>query len=455
MKMPKRPPILSPQEARESLMAPLVSPALGAMLHPYVKGTSTGQYLHWDKFRFQKLETDHNQDRLWTYIRVMRRTSATDLALMQKDQVPFSFNETTTIRKQLHFVDSHARGSLEGKASALMHSDGERYLVRSLIEEPFSSSTLEGAVATRDVARQMVEEDRRPANIDERMVLNNYHAMQFIKEHKNDPLSPELIFELHDIITDGTLEKPEQAGIFRSDTDNIVVGDDFGEVFHRPPTADELPARLESLCSFANQEAEAYIHPIIKAIILHFMIGYDHPFYDGNGRMARALFYWSVLHDDYWLLEYISISSVILEAPTQYGLAYLYTETDEGDLTYFLEHQMSVLEKSLKRLHEYVERKQEELTDLSWRLDELYTDNALNLRQKQLLQEAAKTPTKIYKIAAHQEIHGISRITATKDIEEMVLLGLMTKTKVGREHHYKVKANLAKLLAPALQGRQS
>ena len=63
--------------------------------------------------------------------------------------------------------------------------------------------------------------------------------------------------------------------------------------------------------------AGGFIHPMIRSIILHFWLAYDHPFVDGNGRTARALFYWSMLRHGYWLFEFISISQIILKGPDQ------------------------------------------------------------------------------------------------------------------------------------------
>ena len=60
------------------------------------------------------------------------------------------------------------------------------------------------------------------------------------------------------------------------------------------------------------------------------MFGYDHYFADGNGRIARTSFYWSMLHHGYWLAEYLAISKILRAAPGRYGDSYQYTE-DDGD----------------------------------------------------------------------------------------------------------------------------
>ena len=93
------------------------------------------------------------------------------------------------------------------------------------------------------------------------------------------------------------------------------------------------------------------------------MMGWIHPFVDGNGRTARALFYWSMAKSGYWLIEFTSISRVIKKAPAQYAKAYLYTESDDNDLTYFIEHQLNVICEAIKALHTYLAKKTREIAD--------------------------------------------------------------------------------------------
>ena len=68
--------------------------------------------------------------------------------------------------------------------------------------------------------------------------------------------------------------------------------------------------------------------PVLRATLpaIHFMVGYDHYFEDGNGRTARAFFYWSMLRQGYWLAEFLSISRVLRAAPARYARSFLLTE---------------------------------------------------------------------------------------------------------------------------------
>jgi Fic family protein len=165
------------------------------------------------------------------------------------------------------------------------------------MEEAITSSQLEGAVTTREVAKKMLAEGRKPRDRSERMIANNYVTMRRIVELKDKPLTPELVFQVHREISEDALDIADGAGRFRRAEEDINVSDMEGTVFHTPPRAGELPARLQSMCDFANGVTPGFfVHPVIRGIILHFWLAYDHPFVDGNGRTARALFYWQMLH---------------------------------------------------------------------------------------------------------------------------------------------------------------
>lgn len=296
----------------------------------------------------------------------------------------------------------------------------------------------------------MINENKPPATLDERMVLNNYRAIEFIKSRTSDPLTPNLVHDLHKIITDGTLENPAKAGAFRTDADDINVVDSVtGDILHRPPPSGELHDRLKNLCAFANgaESEEKFVHPVLRAIILHFMLAYDHPYVDGNGRTARALFYWSVVRDGYWLLEYVSISQVIRLAPVKYGEAFLHVETDASDLTYFLNHQLETISKALDGLGAYIRQKQAEAADINEALAGRSMRDRLNHRQLALLQDAVRNAASVYSIADHQKINAVSYLTARSDLEELAKIGFFVKSKRGNASQYRPSKDLRRRIA--------
>lgn len=407
-----------------------------------------GSYPHWEKLKRISPPSGLTHEEHWVAVKMARNQARRSVKLRQKSGDVFWFTEPSCVRAQLSHLDLHAGGSLSSKGHELTPSDSDRYLARSLIEEPFSSSVLEGAATTRQAARRMIEGGVVPRTKDELMVLNNYRAMRYVKQIKDEELTPDIIIKIHKIITEGTMDNPGDCGRLRDDKDNVTVEDDItGEVLHFPPPSIELPKRLQEICNFANEPSDKanFIHPIIKAIILHFMIGYDHPFCDGNGRTARALFYWYVVKCGYWILEYVSISKSISAAPSQYGKAYLHTESDFGDLTYFIINQLDVLDASLNDLHTYIETRREKLQQFEIALG----DQNINHRQSFLLNEAARSRIRNIDINKHQSIHKVSYLTARNDLEALTSLGYFRKIKRGRSNLYiPIQSLVEKLTRP-------
>ncbi|PKM09015.1 MAG: Fic family protein [Gammaproteobacteria bacterium HGW-Gammaproteobacteria-4] len=410
-----------------------------------------GRYLHWDKLRHLPAPDGLTSEQWWLGIKLARHKNFKSLPLRDRNGAAFQYSLPAIVHKELHWLDRNASGSIQAESVIANPQTRDTYLIRSLIEEAISSSQLEGASTTQNVAKEMIRQAREPRDRSERMILNNYQAMRRIREFRDEPLTPSLVFELQRILTDGTLDSDDQAGRLRRADEPIQVVDNVSHVvLHVPPPAEQLPARLQALCDFANadatreEDANTFLHPVVKAIALHFMLGYDHPFCDGNGRTARALFYWSMAREGYWLAEFISISTIIKASPAQYGKAYLHTETDDNDLTYFLIHQLEVIHKAVTALHGFLRRKVQEISDA----EQMLTRNArlkgrLNFRQLALLRHALKHPRFAYVIDEHQNSHGISYDVARKDLLFMAdELKLLTKTKEGKRYLFVVPADI-------------
>jgi Fic family protein len=410
-----------------------------------------GRYLHWDKLRHLPPPEDLTPEQWWLGIKLARRKNFKPLPLRDRRGQPFQYGLPAVAQKELHWLDRHASGSIQAESAITDPQTRNTYLIRSLIEEAISSSQLEGASTTQNVAKEMIRQAREPRDKSERMILNNYEAMRFIRESRNDPLTPSLVFELQRILTKDTLDSDDQAGRFRRADEPLQVVDNVSHVvLHVPPPAEELPTRLQALCDFANADSEqegdpgTFLHPVIRAIALHFMLGYDHPFCDGNGRTARALFYWAMTRQDYWLAEFISISTIIKTSPAQYGKAYLHTESDDNDLTYFLIHQLEVIHKAITALHLFLKKKVRGINEA----EQMLTQNPrlkgrLNFRQLALLRHALKHPRFAYVIDEHQNSHGISYDVARKDLLFMAdELRLLTKTKDGKRYLFVVPEDI-------------
>jgi Fic family protein len=395
-----------------------------------------GRYLHWDQLRHRTPPADLNHEAWWAGVKLARQSLLKGLPLVDKHGRPIQFAVPDPVHRALHRIDIQAAGSVAMPAPLVSADERDRYLVSSLIEEAITSSQLEGASTTQAVAKDMLRSGRAPRDRSEQMILNNFHAMQAVRELKDDPLTPERILEIHRIVVEDTLDDPGAAGRLRKPGEDVKVMDaQHSTVLHDPPDAESLPQRLQHLCDFANGtlDSEPFVHPVIRAILLHFMLGYDHPFVDGNGRAARALFYWRMARSGYWLMEYVSISRLLRNAPARYARAYLYTETDHNDATYFLIHQLDVIEQAIQALHDYLARKTREQAVAETLLRQSpRLSGRLNHRQVALLSHALRHADHGYTVESHRRSHQITPQTARTDLLNLVDLGLLEKSKRGR-----------------------
>jgi len=383
------------------------------------------RYLYWSELK-HRIGNKTKREYAWALMKLLR---SNNYEMFNLNGIHMKYSLLPEFNKRLHFFDKNLAGNIQIKGKSLNLQ--ESYIISSLMEEAIASSQLEGAATTRKVAKAMLREKRRPKNNSEKMIVNNYETMKYIVENKDKKLSKEFIIEIQRIVTKGTLDDQKDEGRFR-DNDEIIVGNDE-DIAHIPPTYKEISRLLNEFCDFANESSKEFIHPIIKGCILHFLMGYIHPFNDGNGRTARSIFYWYMLSQGYWLFEYMAISKRILRSRKNYDLSYLYTEYDDMDLTYFINYNIRAIEDSLNDMIEYIHKQQEEQR----KTKEIIRKNPdLNLRQALILEEFMKNPLKTFTIKEIMETYGIAYQTARTDLLLLDKKGVISKKISGKTFVY-------------------
>ena len=394
------------------------------------EATQKKRYFCWDELQYRPSPAGLNSATWWAGIKLHRQLGRLPVPLCDAQGKAFTFSLMPQILSLLHDVDNHF--------GILPHSaDGKKKYITyhsAITDEAIMSSVLEGAVVTRAEAQEMLRQNRPALNEHERMVRNNYQTMKYLLSKRQQDLTPDTVLDLHRQMTEDTLDTPAMCGCLRSAADNVRVENTItGEVIHTPPPAEQLPERLEQMCAFANGEG-GYIHPVLRAVILHFWLAYDHPFVDGNGRTARALFYWAMIRGGYDMVEYISISREIDRHPKRYYLSFQKTEWDEGDLNYFI----------FDQLHTIIEAVQ----TLKWGGaepdNELYAGEdiepyglEMNPRQKAFLQRIQKLPPGAsYSITAYCDEFKVVRQTARTDLGALVQAGVLSCRKQGKQFLY-------------------
>lgn len=166
------------------------------------------------------------------------------------------------------------------------------------------------------------------------------------------------------------------------------------------------------------------------------MLGWLHPFTDGNGRTARALFYWYMLKKGYSMIEFLSISRIIKDTKNQYEKAYLYAEMDENDLSYFITYHLKTITKAYQSLKEYIAIKQKEVVQSAIFLK----IPLVNERMAQLLKIVHDDAHKILNSKEVEKLFAVSNFTARADLNMLVELGFLEKVQVNKVKQQFVKS---------------
>lgn len=407
----ENPPKVEMHELLESLATPLNEDIAS------VVDKINEEYEYWDTIKYKRCPKGCSAKNLWTHVKASRTKSA--IRVWPKYNIVLGL--TNHMQRMCHEFDMNFGGAC-GTSSIIPNDSKEHYLVSSLMEEAIFSSQMEGASTTRQAAKEMLRKRMTPKDKSQQMIANNYQTIQFVVQHQDTPLTVELLQHIHHLMTENTLENPEDAGRFRTNDEVVVENGITHEIVHRPPSHTEIPSFVNDLCTFFNEkQSQVFIHPIIRGIIIHFMIAYMHPFVDGNGRTARALFYWYMLKQKYWLMEYLSVSKVIAKSKKSYEKSFLYTEADNNDMGYFVAYNLRMLALSFKQLQDYLKRKQEERKAANAFLQL----GDLNARQAQIIKMFVDNPKEVITVKDIQSRFLISATTAKGDIMGLLARGLI------------------------------
>ena len=399
------------------------------------------RYLYWSDVKY-RMPSNMTGVELWSKVKSVR--NLTDVKIWSQNNIHFSL--TNTMQRLCHEFDMNFGGSWG--ASKIFPDDRttqELYLISSIMEEAIASSQMEGAVTTREAAKEMLRKKISPRDKSQRMILNNYNTINFIRDHANEKLTPALVMQIHGMMTENALDVPDAAGRLRRDDENIVVGNGItGEIVHTPPSAECLNEFVDHLCAFFNDEnTEIFVHPIIRAITIHFLVGYYHPFADGNGRTARALFYWYMMKSNYWLVQYLSISRIIKGSKKSYEKAFLYSEADGNDIGYFIQYNLDVLLKSFDALSRYIKRKNNEKK----KAEKLLHLGNITERQSQILSMCIENPDIVLVSTDIVGKFGVTPNTAKSDLRKLTEKSYLSEISLnGRTKGYVRSENFDKLI---------
>ena len=441
MKTPVPPPYRL-GELRERVIASLADadderrlPIIGVL----AGGLDDPEYRPWEYYcRAEPVPEGLTREEWWYAVRAARASTARPTPFVMKDGTRLTFNLPDRFLQLNEEITAQARGQVELPGEVATQGVRDRYLINSLYEEAITSSQMEGASTTRRDAKKMLREKKDPRTRSERMILNNFLALEYVRAHLGEELTPAFICGVHRIVTDGTLDEAEDAGrLQRQGEERIRIYESEGQdqLLHVPPPAEELPERLKRLCDFANgvgEYATQYVPPLVRALVVHFMMGYDHYFVDGNGRTARVIAQWVMLREGFFLMDFVPVSRLLRKAPAQYARSFLEVEQDEGDLTYFLIWHAQIILRGIRELYDYLARKSREMDQVK----QLLRSTDLNNRQIGMIEEALRDPSITVTAAAHADKFRVTPQTAHADLRGLEDGGYLMRVKRGRSFEW-------------------
>jgi Fic family protein len=308
----------------------------------------------------------------------------------------------------------------------------EAFFMDSTIEEAITSAIYEGAHSTRAQAQQLIASGNKPKNKDEWMLVNNFRAMNWVQQHRDEAVSEELILQLHRIVTENTMEGDDVnfSGKFRND--KIFVGPHEG-VEHA-----HIRQAIAEAITLTTQNPR-YIHPLIRGILVHYFIAYIHPFFDGNGRTARALFYFKAMRNKLDYIQLLSVSAYLKEHGSQYEKAFEKVVSNDFDVTYFIDFCLDSIHSALTAVSKKV--------SYLLRVNALREQLGLSPNQVGLLQRMALQRFRTVSSEEYAAQISMSREAARQELKALAEHGLIDEAKSGKKLVYRInKAKLESLV---------
>ncbi len=354
-----------------------------------------------------------------------RKSTGLPIPLTDQKNMNFWFNMTKEISDNIHMIEKSAVNDLFRSVPEDLEAS---VIAEALIDEAFNSSVIEGAFSTKRRTKEIIENQLQPSNKSEVMIVNNYQALLYIMDHIDEPLNEDAILSIYRILTKNTLDESDIVEKYRTDT--VYVMDTRKQMItYTAPDHTKVQGLMDSLLEFINYNNE--FHPVIKACIIHFYFVYIHPFFDGNGRTARAISYMYLLQNGYSFFKFFSISSVINDEKNKYYDSIEDTENYDSDMTYFIKYYSSMIVRSISKVTKNFEK------EFGRKLVDLTLDRAhivLGKRQEKIINFMITAEKNILTISDYQKKFKVSYETARSDLMELEVLGFFKKSKKGKKY---------------------
>lgn len=322
--------------------------------------------------------------------------------LVGKDGELITYRKTDRIKELLKEINDRVNnlGSLEGSEE------------RALIEEAYSTNTIEGADTT--VAETVkLRKGKRPTNKSQQMVYNTLNTIDSLEINKFNFTQKE-IMNVWDSLTYKVLDNEEIRGdLYRCG--EVVIHNSLNKTVFEAPSYIKVPMMMDLLEEYIKENSDE--DDIIKSIIIHYYLVYIHPFCDGNGRISRLLLSTYLIKKGYDIFNNVSITSEVLEDRSRYYKSLRDSENEYNDITPFIEFYLESINKVLDRYSRGF--------DVGLR-------SRLNSNQTRFIVGAKKHKIRTVSVSEYSKKWNISEDEARGDLTELEDAELLTKVSEGR-----------------------
>jgi Uncharacterized conserved protein len=356
---------------------------------------------------------------IWPEELELRKSKGIMLPLHSFDGKQYWYCQTDGIVKKIDSLSEKARAN-----EAQIEEPEDNY---ALIDEAYYSSAIEGAYSTRQEARNLIQNRKKPKDLSEKMIINNYSALKFVLDNLDSSINESIILEIGRKLTEGTLEKGLKFG-YRDG--GVQVISPSQEIVYTAPDKKYIMPMMHELIAFIN---EPYVNPIIKAAVTHIFFVTVHPFFDGNGRTARALSYMILLKEGYQIFRNCPISGLMENERSGYYKSIQASQNIENgyDFTYFIEYYSKMLLRSIEKADEEIKNRQQ-LNRIITAFDD-GTDNRIVKGAQWLIESDIESIT----ADKWSKKFKVSFETARTDLMKLEKEGLLIKETVGRKIIYR------------------
>lgn len=201
----------------------------------------------------------------------------------------------------------------------------EIFGLKAMEDEIISTLTIENIESSRDSVRRILK-GYAPSNDSENRIYGMKKGLDFIGNPDNK-MTEENIYTLYQLMIGEFLEDDVKLlpGNFYRHDEVFVVGQ---KLEHIGLPHQKLPEFMSNLVSFVNESS--MMNDLLKAALIHFYVAYLHPYFDGNGRMARMMHLWYLVQRGYSSALFVPISEYIEKSRKKYYDAYTLAERNQS-----------------------------------------------------------------------------------------------------------------------------